>query len=151
MQELPEKPSDEKLEPSDSTPEPKSLRKNRHVSFEDEPELPDEEEDNEEKADIPKRGPRKLFKQKRRQAKPKPTTTVKEDVAPALARPLKRKRKLQIRGPVPRFFRDPEHASEEERRDDMRHLYGPFYVVWPKTKDMPSSYAELARIYGRRY
>jgi hypothetical protein len=49
-------------------------------------------------------------------------------------------------GPVPRFFRHPDHASEEEKP----HLYGPFYVAWPKNRQMPSSYAELAQIYGRR-
>jgi hypothetical protein len=44
------------------------------------------------------------------------------------------------------FVRDPNHASEAEKK----HLYGPFYVVWPKNKQMPPQYAELAKIYGRR-
>lgn len=47
----------------------------------------------------------------------------------------------------PKFFRNPDHATAEEKK----HLYGPFYVAWPKNKQMPSSYEELARIYGRRY
>lgn len=45
------------------------------------------------------------------------------------------------------FFRDPEHATVAEQK----HLYGPFYVSWPKNKPMPSAYSDLAKIYGRRY
>jgi hypothetical protein len=59
------------------------------------------------------------------------------------ARP--RRPTAKVGGQVPRFFRHPEHASQEEKK----HLYGPFFVVWPKNKRLPSSYAELAQIYGR--
>jgi len=53
--------------------------------------------------------------------------------------------KAQDRGAL-QFFRDPGHATAQEAK----HLYGPFFVAWPKGSPMPSSYADLARIYGRR-
>ena len=43
----------------------------------------------------------------------------------------------------PVFFRNPEHATEEEKK----YLYGPFYVSWPKNKPMPPQYAELQKVY----
>jgi hypothetical protein len=101
-------------------------------------------QEEEEDTALSNRGPRKLFKRKQKKSRRSTAVTQKSDadfVSP------KRTRKPQMRGPVPRFFRHPDHASEEEKR----HLYGPFYVAWPKNKDMPSSYAELARIYGRRH
>lgn len=47
----------------------------------------------------------------------------------------------------PKIFRNPDHATAEEKK----HLYGPFYVAWPKNKQMPLGYEELAKVYGRRY
>jgi hypothetical protein len=92
----------------------------RHVSFKG-PHEPEEEEE-----PTPRRGPRKLFKRKSQRESGRPAE-------PAPAR--KRKRKRQMRGAVPRFFRNPDDASEEEKH----HLRGPFYVVWPKHKTMPRS------------
>lgn len=43
----------------------------------------------------------------------------------------------------PIFFRDPDHATEEEKK----YLYGPFYVSWPKNKAMPPQFAELQKVY----
>lgn len=43
----------------------------------------------------------------------------------------------------PVFFRNPEHATEEEKK----YLYGPFYVSWPKNKPMPPQFAELQKVY----
>ncbi|KAH0785970.1 hypothetical protein GPJ56_010104 [Histomonas meleagridis] len=47
----------------------------------------------------------------------------------------------------PKFFRDPEHATQQERK----HLYGPFYVSFPKNRALPKQYAELAEVYGKRF
>jgi hypothetical protein len=127
----------------------KPPRVRRRVSFETDKESAsggESESASQEEEDtaLLKRAPRKLFK--RKQKKSPHSTAVPQKSESDFVTP-KRSRKPQMRGPVPRFFRHPDHASEEEKR----HLYGPFYVVWPKNKDMPSSYAELARIYGRRH
>ncbi|OHT12751.1 hypothetical protein TRFO_17294 [Tritrichomonas foetus] len=47
----------------------------------------------------------------------------------------------------PVFFRNPEHASEKEKK----HLYGPFFVSWPKNKAMPVEYAELQKVYNKHH
>ena len=47
----------------------------------------------------------------------------------------------------PVFLRNPEHASEAEKK----HLYGPFYVSWPKNRAMPTKYAELQKVYHKTH
>lgn len=47
----------------------------------------------------------------------------------------------------PVFFRNPDHATEEEKK----YLYGPFYVSWPKNKPMPPQFAELQKVYNNTH
>jgi hypothetical protein len=83
-----------------------------------------------------RRGPQKRHRRKKAAAR-----EAAQARPEAAARP-----RAHFGGPAPRFFRHPDHASEAEKP----HLYGPFFVAWPKNRPMPSSYAELAQIYGRR-
>lgn len=47
----------------------------------------------------------------------------------------------------PVFLRNPEHGTVKEQQ----HLYGPFYVSWPKNKEMPPQYSELQKVYNNTH
>ena len=115
------------------------------------------EDPHEENVQKPSRGPRKTFRAAKAINRISSQTGTSSATSPTKTKPAKairhtvHRRVRPIREkkePVqPLFFRDPDHATPAEQQ----HLYGPFYVSWPKNKPMPSSYAELAKIYGRRY
>ena len=122
-------PSVSEAEP---TPAKKEAPAKKDAAFQ---KAPEPQSDDEFELAPKKKGPRKTFAAAKKRPQQRPRRAVRQP----------KHQDEQTLKPI--FFRDPEHATAAEQK----HLYGPFYVSWPKNKPMPSAYSELAKIYGRRY